>query len=453
MRLSGVLAVVAFGGPLSAAADDVTFRSDVSLVRVDVQVRDNGRAVTGLRVTDFELKEEGRPRPIRNFAREEMPVDVLFLFDVSGSMRPHIERVVTAAHSALAVMGREDRVGIMVFDRNTRVRMRFKEGHDEIEREFDDLLRHERFNGGTDIARALYDAVRFISREGRREARRAIVIVTDDRTEFDRDDQGILRELTRADTVLSALIAPDAMGLYSGMPLPIPGGRSPGGGNWPGSSRRGGILFPPTVSFPLPIPGGRVPGGTGRSGGGMPIPGGGTIGGGPNGRLQSAGTREIAEGSGGDSLPVDDASALENTLAGIRQRYALHFLEPPGTRAGQERQIDVQLIAATRRHYPNAELRFRTVYIAQGVAAGTVEPEVPVEVTSTTPSAPTASSPNRPAASTPSEPTLQPSSRRRVAVDESTGSRGPKVSEPMSPNGKSSTTPGGWRKLQSGEKP
>ena len=60
-------------------------------------------------------------------------------------------------------------------------------------------------------------------------------------------------------------------------------------------------------------------------------------------RTHSAGTAEIAQRSGGDSMPVDDAYALENTLARIRQRYALHFNLPQGVRSGEERNIEVSL--------------------------------------------------------------------------------------------------------------
>jgi len=75
-------------------AQEVVFRSDVSLVRVDAQVLDrDNRAITGLRQTDFVLREEGRPQEIRNFAAEKMPVDVLVLVDVSASMRPHVQRL------------------------------------------------------------------------------------------------------------------------------------------------------------------------------------------------------------------------------------------------------------------------------------------------------------------------------------------------------------------------
>ncbi len=230
MRRAAYFLSLALGGALLFAApgdDDLVFRSDVSLVRVDAQVVDSSnRAITHLNAEDFSLRVNGKVVPIRNFASENMPVDVLFLLDVSASMRPHVQRIADASGQALTVLGKDDRMGIMVFDRSTRVRLSFNSSRQEVQRGFDRLLREERFNGGTDITRAMLDAADYIRREGRRDARRAIVILTDDATEFNRDDQGVGRALARADAVMCALIAPDATDY----------GRYPGGG---GGQRRG----------------------------------------------------------------------------------------------------------------------------------------------------------------------------------------------------------------------
>jgi Mg-chelatase subunit ChlD len=178
--------------------DEVVFRSDVSLVRVDAQVVDsNNRAITHLNVEDFVLRLGGKVVPIRNFASEGMPVDVLFLLDVSASMRPHVQRIADASGQALTVLGKDDRMGIMVFDRSTRVRLPLKSSRQDVQREFDRLLRQEGFNGGTDITRAMLNAADYIRREGRRDARRAIVILTDDQTEFDRND-AVVGQLSHA---------------------------------------------------------------------------------------------------------------------------------------------------------------------------------------------------------------------------------------------------------------
>lgn len=326
-----VALVLACPALMALADETVVFRSDVALIRVDAQVvdRDN-RAITGLRVEDFVLRDEGKVQDIRDFAREEMPVDFLFLLDVSASMRTHVERIADAARDAVRVLGPDDRFAIMVFDRQTRLRMPFRKGHEHLQREFENVLRLENFRGGTDITRGMYDAASYVAREGRKDARRAIVILTDDETELRSDPEGVLAALQRGDIVMSALLAPDAMG-----------------------TRNGG------------------PRGTWGHGGGGPL--GGVIIGGPRGgprpngpwtrRTRSAGTPEIAKRSGGDSMPVDDAAALETTLARIRQRYALHFYAPANVRGGQERNITVTLASTARQRYPDAEVRYRRVYL------------------------------------------------------------------------------------------
>jgi VWFA-related protein len=427
-RLCFFAALVCLTARIGAAQGDVVFRSDVSLVRVDAQVVDREqRTITGLNAEDFVLRENGQPQEIRNFAREDMPVDILLLLDVSGSMRPHVERIASAAREAMMVLGRQDRIGVMVFDRVTRLRLPFRANRQEVEGALEALLRQETFNGGTDITRALFDAAAYVAREGRRDARRAIVILTDDQTERGRDEAGVSRALANADAVLSALLAPDAMRHRSG----TPGGSYPG--QWPGSSL-------PDIIF-----GRRRPPYGGR--GGPVITG---------SRTQSAGTAEIARRSGGDSLRVDDASALETTLSRIRQRYALHFYLPEGVKPGQEREIEVELSAAARRRYPDAEVRYRRTYQTSGGTGETVaaapEPEVVAQ---------------------------SPEPRRRPAVSEPTGPRGPSASsaeprggwrragepepEPaatqQSPNTQKSKEDepqprrGGWRRVKPGEEP
>ncbi len=381
-RPACLLALMLSGGLLLPvpADDDVVFKSDVSLLRVDAQVvdRDN-RAITGLRATDFVLREEGKTQPILNFASENMPVDVLLLLDVSASMRPHVQRIADAAHEALRVLKDDDRMGIMVFDRSTRLRMPLRNSRNDVEREMNRLLDQETFRGGTDITRGLYDAAAYMGRSGRRDARRAIVILTDDETQLNSDEEGVSRALTRADTVLCALIAPDAMA-GRGMGR----GGSQGGGGWPGAGGGGplgGIIL-------------------GRRGGNR-----GPMGGAP--RTHSAGTADIARRSGGDSMSVDDASALETTLSRLRQRYALYFNLPPGVRAGDERTIEVSLASAALRRYGDAEVRYRREYLAP--INSTAEPTT---ITRAPGSAPTAVDQDPPA-------------RRRPAVNDDGPRQGP----------------------------
>lgn len=351
MRIAWLMAAaMALAGQEAAKEEDVVFRSDTTLVRIDVQVLDqDNRAVAGLEKEAFVLREQGQVRAIKNFVREEMPIDLLFLIDVSGSMRPHVERMAEAAHQSLPSLRQEDRVAVMVFDRQARLRMPFRAGSAEGRRELDNLLRTERFNGGTDITRAMYEAAKFMKKQGRKEARRAVVLLTDDQTEFESDPYGVGRALRDADTVLSALLVPPMM--------PRGMGRRPGTGTW----GRGGVT--------IGIPG--IPGtGGGRRG---PV--------GMNGpRLSSAASAEIAQESGGDSMPADSAAALDTTLNRIRQRYALYFNLPAGVREGDERRINVALEATVKQRFPLAEVRYRKTYIAAASAGAGAPEEEKLEV-------------------------------------------------------------------------
>jgi VWFA-related protein len=381
-----------FAAVVIAADDDpIVFRSDVSLARVDAQVVDShNRTITGLRATDFVLREDGKPQPIRNFASEDMPIDILLLLDVSASMRPHVERMADAAHDALRVLTDKDRVAIMVFDTMTRVRLGFRSSRSEINRGLSDVLNQERFNGGTHITNAMMNAADYVRREARPEARRAIIILTDDGSQDTRDDAGVGRALSRADAVLSFLQAPDVLAQRSG-----------GGGGYPGGT---GTTFP-GGGWPGVILGG----GSRRNGNGY-----------PGGRRQvgnhSAGTADIARDSGGDVFPVDDASSLEDTLTRLRQRYALNY-NSAATSVSDAHPVQVDLTNATRRRYPDAEIRYRKVFLSKDSReAG------PISITRAhSPDGGTVEAADRPGPATGVDELTTPK-RRRVAVDQSYGS-------------------------------
>lgn len=430
MARPGILPVV-FSACLQLFAQqppeqDVVFRSDVALVRVDVQVLDrDNRSVQGLTIKDFVLREEGKILPIRNFASDELPLDVLLLLDVSASMRPHVERIASASQQALNVLGKDDRVAIMVFDRSTRTRLPFRGNRSDVLQEFDRLLRQEHFNGGTDITRGLLDAANYVAKNARKDVRRAIVILTDDQTQRERNEGVVLEALSNAEAVLSALIAPDAMGNMRQLPGM--------GGGWPGgtSRRRGGY------------PGGGWPGSGGGwpdimiGGGGGRFPGGGYPGGPVMTGTHSAGTPEIARDSGGDSLPVDYASSLETTLSRLRQRYSLYFQLPAGAKSQQERNIQITLAESAKRKYEFAEVRHRPTYSspAEGISGTPAETVEVSEATTSQPNAPVNDS-------TPPKP------KRRVAVDDTSRSSGPNPA--IGGNGSNESSPQprrGWRKV------
>lgn len=339
----------------TASTDTPTvFKSDVAMTRVDAQVLDSsGRAITGMQLEDFVLRLDGRIIPIRNFASDNMPLDVLLLLDVSGSMEPHVERMANAAQQALNVLTDKDRVAIMVFDTYTRVRLPFRSSHSEVTSALNHLLRSERFNGGTFITRAMLDAAAYLQKNARQDARRAIVILTDDQTQDSENEPRVESALDRANAMLSFLRAPYEL---------------PGGGGWPGGGGGGGG----TPHGTWGTPGSTWPG---AGGGGWPGGGGGPVilgrrggygGGDPS---HTAGTDVIARDSGGDIMSVDDASALEDTLARLRQRYALYFYVPNGAAAAPG-SVEVGLSQEARIRFHDADIHYRRVYMAGAKSGG-----------------------------------------------------------------------------------
>ena len=351
LRLA-VPALLAIAGCALAMDDPTVFKTDVALSRVDAQVLDReGHALTGLQLRDFVLRVDGNVVPIRNFASENMPIDILLLLDVSGSMQPHVQRIASAAQQALSVLADHDRIGIMVFDTHTRVRLPFASNHQDVTRELNRLLRWEHFDGGTHITRALLDAANYMQREARPDARRAIVILTDDETQDEEDEPRVESALARANAVLSFLQAPyEVPSVYGG---PRPHGTWGGGGGWPG----GGIGFP-GGGGPV-ILGRRGPGGYGAD------------------QSHSAGTATIAQDSGGDTMRVDDAYALQDTLEKLRQRYTLYFYSPAGAQPVAARSIRVDLSQDAGLRYPNAEIHSRRVFMSGGTSGPTVVTRAP----------------------------------------------------------------------------
>ena len=127
----------------------------------------------------------------------------------------------------------------------------------------------------------------------------------------------------------------------------------------------------------------------------------------------TAGTATIASDSGGDTINVDQASALEDTLAKLRQRYTFNFYFPPAS--PDHSPVRVDLCQEARIRYMDAEVRSRQVFFSSN---GSGERAGPTIVTRAEPG-------DTPASSTPSpdQSSTETTSRRRrsVAVNEEYG--------------------------------
>jgi Ca-activated chloride channel family protein len=119
--LSAVMAWVAIGGTAGLAQDRV-FRGDSDMVRVFVTVTDrDGRLVTSLTQSDFEIRDEGRPQPITLFDNRPQPIQLIVLFDVSGSMQGNLPLLREAARHLFGRLNPDDKVRVGTFGKDIEI--------------------------------------------------------------------------------------------------------------------------------------------------------------------------------------------------------------------------------------------------------------------------------------------------------------------------------------------
>ena len=92
------------------------FLSGVDVVTVDALVTQGGRALSGLRASDFELRDNGVLQEIDSVTVDEMPVSMLLALDTSNSVEgatlSHLKRAAIAAIDSLT---KDDRAAILTF--------------------------------------------------------------------------------------------------------------------------------------------------------------------------------------------------------------------------------------------------------------------------------------------------------------------------------------------------
>lgn len=201
----------------AVAAQDVTFRMDVKLVSLFVNVTDpNGSIVGGLTKDDFAISEDGRPQQIAVFERQsELPLNLTLAVDTSGSTYKDRGLEENAGKRFVrALMRPQDQMSLIEFATYVSEVTQFTNKPAEIERGLDHL------RGGD--ATALYDAIYLASqRLGKKDGRKVLVLVS---------DGGDTADDTTYNQALEQALRNDVM-IYSIIDVPIEAsaGRDTGG--------------------------------------------------------------------------------------------------------------------------------------------------------------------------------------------------------------------------------
>jgi VWFA-related protein len=212
--------VVLFAAPRAAAAQEVTpdevIKVNTDLVVLDAQVisRKNKRIVGELRREDFELYEDGARREISYFSRDELPLSVMLLLDVSGSVRPIIERVGEGAQDAMGRLSLGDEVAVMAFATEPKLVQGFTRDRRLVADKIKEASREYSIGSGTLLTEALYEAAREMQNSTNPASRRVVIVVTDN-VAFLGEDDAVRRtrnELLESGTVVYGLVVRAAFG-------------------------------------------------------------------------------------------------------------------------------------------------------------------------------------------------------------------------------------------------
>jgi Ca-activated chloride channel homolog len=102
------------GGP--AVAQQPTFSSRLDAVRVDVLVTERNRVALGLGPADFELLDNGVPQTVDLVSFEELPLNVVLVFDLSASVAgERLAQLQVAARAVLGGLKSRDQAALLTF--------------------------------------------------------------------------------------------------------------------------------------------------------------------------------------------------------------------------------------------------------------------------------------------------------------------------------------------------
>jgi VWFA-related protein len=116
------------------AGSSPVIRVDVELVQLDAQVlqKNTGRPVGTLGKDDFQLYEDGVEQKIAQISRDQLPLSVVLLFDLTDSVQPVLKPLAAGALQALEHLKPEDEVAVMAYSGHAELLQDFTTNREAI---------------------------------------------------------------------------------------------------------------------------------------------------------------------------------------------------------------------------------------------------------------------------------------------------------------------------------
>jgi Ca-activated chloride channel family protein len=179
--LAAVLVAALVGLPLvpvAAAQQEEAgkIHVDVNLVLVEATVKNKaGQVMDGLTMKDFEVREDGVPQAVSHFSRDQLPLAVALVVDLSSSIEPFLRPLRYATQTALRTLKQEDQVSLYTFSSHAERKVNLT--HDK--RAVSDQIEFFSAGGSTNINGAIYEAAQYLREDAPSSARRVIILVSD----------------------------------------------------------------------------------------------------------------------------------------------------------------------------------------------------------------------------------------------------------------------------------
>jgi len=191
--------------------------SSPQFLRFNASVTDrNGRAIGGMKESDFTVYENGVQREIAKVVPTTEPFNLVLLLDVSGSVEERIEFIRKAARDFLKTASPQDRIAIISFRDDIQVISDFSTDRRLLSRKLDEIDA----GGGT----ALYDALGYILADTvkkLRGERTAVVILSDgDDNKSFVPFPAILEAITESGALIYPLYVPSGLIPEASVPKP-----------------------------------------------------------------------------------------------------------------------------------------------------------------------------------------------------------------------------------------
>ena len=153
-RAAIALFVAISGVPMHAQTP--RFRTSVAAVRVDALVTHDRRPVSGLAASNFELRDNGVLQRITDVSHETLPLNVICILDVSGSVEGAPLRQLKDGVTALVeALGAKDRAALMTFAERLQLHAALTSDRDRLLA----VVRDVKAGGSTSLFDAVFAAI------------------------------------------------------------------------------------------------------------------------------------------------------------------------------------------------------------------------------------------------------------------------------------------------------